>query len=409
MATAKIVNCFELPQTICVETRVIAHSSINFDLSRQDQMVSAKNSGPVLKPTTVTLSIQQNQPTSPANSTQQCPSSSLAQSAFQIVPLATTLTNFSNKEVIALKTAVTVPSNNPNQLQPNNTSVQPITPLGIVNNLNVCSRKDQTQQSDFSTFNMKSVAIQCKLDDEEYEADFELPDINEEYLESQENSDGEKERLIDFVEQNSTYHNNYMECLVCGEISKSRKYFYGHMAIHRGPKSLCSKCGQYLDDNNMLRQHKCRIAKQLEKAFLICPHYSCSVVAISRLELYDHINEHNNNHMYKCSGCLKGFCTGQEFLRHLFFNAKCYTSAKRKRFRVYGLDSLRDRLCRVRVFTLHTFKKRTTLVKAFLSQRTPKQGICRICLKTFAHKSVYKRHRVRCIDKFKKRLIRKRN
>ncbi|XP_065371903.1 gastrula zinc finger protein XlCGF66.1 [Calliphora vicina] len=447
MATTKtpkdvfVLNCNEIPETICVETRFITQSAAkqkkneqiyyitnkngSLEMSRQeDQQVSQKNAITIAKPTTVTLSIQTKQgPTQPVPLIQQTTGT--------IVPLASALTNQSNKELItscntnvvtnlsaskntSKPTVTDIPQSNTSQLQITNVnaSVLPVNSLGATSGINMpiirCNFNDQVQQTDVSTLNMKSIAIQCKLDEELDDVWGEWLPMTEEPLVNGENSETVMDNFRKFVEDNSTQHKDYKECLICGEIGKSNKYFYGHMSIHRGPRVLCFKCGQYLDNENLLLQHKCGKVRQLEKAFLQCPHHGCSVVAISRLELYDHINEHDNNRMYKCSACRKGFCTGQEFLRHILIRGKCYTTAKRKRFRVYGLESQKDRLCRVRVFTLHTFKKRTTLVKTFLSQRVAKQGVCKICLRSFTNISVFNRHRSKCLTKFRKRLIRKR-
>lgn len=255
---------------------------------------------------------------------------------------------------------------------------------------------------------VNSIGIQCKLDEELYEPDIEWPPLEQNLTDNQENIQTQKQDFLKFVIENSTHYKNYKECLICGEICKTNKYFYEHMEMHRGPQTLCCKCGKYLENEQLLLKHNCRKDQLLEKSHLQCPYYNCNVVAISRLELYDHINEHSNDRMYKCTGCNTFFCTGQEFLRHLLIRAKCYTNAKRKLFRVYGLKSPKDRLCRVRVFTLHTRERRTIMVKSFLSQRVSKQGVCKICLKSFVNKSIYNHHRKICVAQFRQRLLRKR-
>ncbi|XP_037821962.1 zinc finger protein 543 [Lucilia sericata] len=402
-----MVNCHEIPETICVETRFITHASVykpkqceqlfyithkngKLELTRQeDSLVATKVATTLPKPSTVTLSIQAK--------------------AASLQPATT-------GPIIPLKTAFTSSCNfNANEIGGKNLITSSVATNPHLNTLGITNRplvrptvNDQTQQTELSTLNTKSIAIQCKLDEEIYDVGDEWTPITDKPSGNEENPEIDIESFLKFVKDNSAQHKNFKECLICGEVCKSKKYFYGHMAIHQGPRILCSKCGQYLDNEKLLFKHNCYKEKQLEKAFLQCPHHSCSVAAISHLELYDHINEHDNNRMYKCSACRRGFCTGQEFLRHILIRAKCYTSAKRKRFYVYGLESHKERLCRVRVFTLHTFKKRTILVKTFLSQRVAKQGTCKICLRPFTNRSVFNHHRMKCLTKFRKRLLRKR-
>ncbi|KAI8130928.1 hypothetical protein FF38_04984 [Lucilia cuprina] len=395
-----MVNCHEIPETICVETRFITQAAVNkpkqceqlfyithkngkLEMTRQEDNLVASNVITTLpKPATALLSIHAKEASTQPTMTG------------QVVPLKSAFTS----ESTTSQTQQTFHLNSTNPF---------VNTLGITNMPLVRPTvNDQIQQTELSTLHTKSVAIQCKLDEEIYNVGDEWPPITDKPLENEEYPEIDVESFLKFVKDNSAQQNNFKECLICGEVCKSKKYFYGHMAIHQGPRVLCSKCGKYLDNEKLLFKHNCHKEKLLEKAFLQCPHHSCRVAAISHLELYDHINEHDNNRMYKCSACSRGFCTGQEFLRHILIRAKCYTSAKRKRFYVYGLESHKERLCRVRVFTLHTFKKRTILVKTFLSQRVAKQGTCKICLKPFTNRSVFNRHRIKCLNKFRKRLLR---
>ncbi|KAM7361354.1 buddy of Hmr 1 isoform 2-T2 [Cochliomyia hominivorax] len=405
-----LLNCHELPETVCVETRFITQAAAKQKKNEPIFYLTTKN----VKPATVTLNIQ----SKPVAGTVTLVPQNQQQTAGTKVPQATTLSN-NNIITSNINQSPVIPVGNitdintsgfisligGSQIPSTYSMMTTVVPVAS-NTLNLATDQQLPQSSIVAT-NMNSIGIQCKLDEELEEWEFEFTPLVEQG--STDNQETDKEHFLKFIQEHSTQHKNFRECLICGEICKSEKYFYGHMEIHRGSRVLCFECGKYLESAQLLSQHNCRKAERLENAFLHCPFYNCRVVAISRLELYDHINEHSNDRMYKCSGCNRGFCTGQEFLRHLLIRAKCYTSARRKRFRVYGLEFPKDRLCRVRVFTLHTFKKRTTLVKSFLSQRVPKRGVCKICLKSFTNNSVYNRHREKCVAKFRKKLVRKRN
>lgn len=250
-------------------------------------------------------------------------------------------------------------------------------------------------------------AIQCNMDDVYF-----FEEINEHFNDDQNSSapqktiEQEKEDFLKYVKENSVeYKNRFWECLICGEVCKKFKYFYGHMAVHRGPQVLCYVCGQYLDHESLMEKHNCKNSKRICRALLRCPASPfCKVVAISRLELYDHINEHKKYRVHSCSACHKAFCTAQEFLRHLLLRAQCYTDARRNRNRLYGLKTKSERLCRVRVSTLHTLSNRTTMIKRPLNTRRKSNGnLCEICFKSYRNKFIYKRHIKKCAKLFKKR------
>lgn len=268
------------------------------------------------------------------------------------------------------------------------------------------------QQTD-STPVLVSTAVQCSIDD-----DF-LDELVGDSCESvptitaQTNKEEDKDKFLKFVKDNSVeYKNNLRECLICGEVCKSSKYFYGHMMVHLGPKVLCFLCGHYLDHEALLKTHNCiKTPKRIARAMLRCPFKQCRTIAVSRLELYDHINEHKKYRVHKCSACQKSFCTTQEFLRHLLLRANCYTEAKRDRNDLYCLKSKADRRCRVRVFTLHTHKKRTAMVKRLLTaqRRNSKKSLCEICFRSYRNKFIFKRHIKKCATSFEKRQARRKS
>ncbi|XP_013102738.1 uncharacterized protein LOC106083951 [Stomoxys calcitrans] len=252
------------------------------------------------------------------------------------------------------------------------------------------------QQTDITISGFISIAVQCNRDD-----DFE--DIMDNKTDSMDcaatqlTEEEQKEEFLKYVKENSVEYKNYRECLICGEVCKRTQYFYGHMAVHRGPKVLCFACGLNLDHETLLNKHHCNASKRIVRSLLKCPFKKCKVVAVSRLELYDHINEHKKYRLHKCSACQKAFCTTQEFLRHLLLRANCYTEAKRTRSRLYGLTSKIDRTCRNRVFTMHTHSKTTAMVKRLLSTRRNRGGnLCEMCFRHFKSKFIFNRHVKKC-------------
>lgn len=429
-----VVNFKEIPETICVQTRFITSMVAkqkkndlvfymttrngNVEVIRSDDhMESLRNYGYNLaKKPSLTVSIRQKpgqMPTPPAVS---APIKIVTPTLIQHPSNMGNNNNFgvmanNNKANMPMST-VTIPFSNP-PLYNYNMSAPILTrkPVETKDTGSMTNPRpiyqDRVQQTD-PIAQTQSVAIQCQMEDD-FEVVYEWPEtVEEDPPGDPSNVDIGKEEFLQYVKENTvTYSNHLRECLICGEVFKKATSFYGHMAIHRGPKILCFECGQYLEHKALLQNHHCQQAKLMEKALLRCPHYCCGTLAISRLELYDHINEHNNYRIHKCTACRKGFCTTQEFLRHLLLRAKCYTRAKRRRSNLYGLESHRDRLCRVRVFTLYTDKRRTTLVKTFLSQRSRKQNKCKICLKSYRNKFVLKRHYLQCLATFQKRLGRK--
>lgn len=267
---------------------------------------------------------------------------------------------------------------------------------------------EQEQQTS-ATINVSSIAIQCCIDEDFYE------DLMGDECDSGTQTpahtlseEEEKEEFLRYVKENSIeYKNHLRECLICGEVCKSSKYFYGHMAVHRGPKCLCFLCGLCLENESLLKSHYCVGTKRKNRALLRCPQKLCKVVAVSRLELYDHLNEHNNYRMHSCSACRKSFCTAQEFLRHLLLRAKCYTEAKRNRNRLYDLRNRADRRCRVRVFTLHSHTRRTAMVKRPLSGRRTAKYLCEHCYRSFRSKYIHRCHVSKCAALLRKRNKRK--
>ena len=430
-------NYCEVPESIFVETRFITLSAARqkrneqlfylidkngqLELSRnENQFIAFKNFKNMAKPKPITVSLQP-RPATTASVQKSLLPAVTPPPLQSIRPVS--LTKFSNNLLnanVAINTAplprvTAIPIATANSLQEiNNAAVVISTPKP--SELSTCaptrSLNDRMQQTEISGFNMKSVAIQCDIMEESADSLTELP-VMQEDSSDQDGQSGKveitKETFLKFVKDNSTqYKNCHRECLICGEVSKSIKSFYAHMGIHQGPKVLCFKCGFYLDNEDLFRKHKCFKLKIVNKIHLNCPHYGCNVVGISKLELYDHMNEHKGHRPYKCTGCQKAFLTRQEFLRHILIRAKCFTQVKRKRYCIYNLERQRDRLCRVRVFTLHSFKKRTILGRKCLPQKSINRGKCKICLKYFISRGIFERHRIKCLLKFRKRLTRKR-
>lgn len=428
------INYCEIPETIFVETRFItlaaARQKQNENLSylinkngqwelssSKEQFVALKNFRPTFKPKTITLSIQPRPPTTATANKSVVPAPTPPLQSLRPVSLTKYSNNLLNTNAtlntasLPRVTAVPISTSNsfPETVSTANVMSTP-KPLQFSKSTPKPTMIDHMQQTEISAFSMKSVGIQCKLNEDN--DDLAWPIIQEDLSVQNElsgSTDIEKETFLNFAKDNSTqYKNSFRECLICGEVSKSTKSFYAHMATHQGPKVLCFKCGFSLDNEELLRKHKCLKLRTENKIRLNCPHYGCNIVAISKLELYDHINEHEKHCLYKCTGCKKAFHTRQEFLRHILIRAKCYTQARRKRYCIYNLERQRDRLCRQRVFTLHSFKKRTILGRERLSQRPFKREKCKICLKSFVNTGVFKRHRFKCLKEFRRRLTRKR-
>ena len=433
------INFCDIPESIYVETRFITLSAARqkrneqlfyliekngqLELTRsENQFIAFKNLKNMAKPKPITVSLQPRPLTTAAVQKSLLP-------AVTPPPLQSirpvSLTKFSSNLLnanVAINTAplprvTAIPIATANSLQDiNNATVVMSTPIPLEASARAPTRSlnDRMQQTEISAFNMKTVGIQCEMIDESLDSLTELPVMQEDSSDhDRESGNGDveiaKETFLKFVKDNSTqYKNGYRECLICGEVSKSIKYFYAHMSTHQGPKALCFKCGFYLDNEDLFRKHKCFKLKITNKIRLNCPYYSCNVVGVSKLELYDHMNEHKGRRPYKCTGCQKAFLTRQEFLRHILIRAKCFTQLKRKRYCIYNLERQRDCLCRVRVFTLHSFKKRTILGRKRLPQTSIKRGKCKICLKYFFNRGIFKRHQIKCLLKFRKRLTRKR-
>ncbi|XP_073819982.1 buddy of Hmr 1 [Musca autumnalis] len=446
------VNYRELPETICVETRFITRAgaqqkkdqhlfymNVNrgkVELSKYEapksnnvmsSMVSSQYKNlPTNKPPMVTVSVRNKAPVAtsvvPPNPTPQLPPVFTNPPPPQVLTVQpplnlgisapyniSMLPDPSNimSTVSTPQSTVTIPL--PNPVLPNmhfNTSPVFMKPPVQLKNAECMTEPkartiNRSQQTDETPAKI-DLAIQCNMDDANFFEEITEDSNNNKPVEL--SLEEEKEEFLKYVKANSVeYKNHYWECQICGEVCKKAKYFYGHMAIHRGPKLLCFICGQYLDHEALLNKHNCKNSKRINRALLRCPVSSCPVVAISRLELYDHINEHKKYRVHHCSACHKAFCTAQEFLRHLLLRAKCYTEAKRNRNRLYGLKLKSERLCRVRVSTLHTLSKRTAMIKRPLTPRTKnKRHLCVICFRVYRSKFIFNRHVKRCSKSFKK-------
>uniref|UniRef100_A0A1A9WC03 C2H2-type domain-containing protein n=1 Tax=Glossina brevipalpis TaxID=37001 RepID=A0A1A9WC03_9MUSC len=322
----------------------------------------------------------------------------------------------STKPVYTNANLITTATSNPNGLLLNNIScnvaqLQPIRKQKCNNKdaetmteAKIPSR-DRGQQTDDIFPKTRSLAIQCNLYDE-IEKDSEEDEIvAEDFIENSIGQEEEKEQFRDFIFGNSIlYQNGLRECIICGEVTKTFTHLLRHMSVHWGPKVLCFKCGKQLDHKSLLKKHYCSATKKHRTFRLRCPYFRCSTVTISLLELYDHLNEHSNFKMYACNACSKSFCTAGEFQRHLLLRAKCYTSAKRPPLQLYGLDSSSDRKYRVRVFTLHTKRKGTHLMKTFLSRRRSITYNCPICLKKYINRFTFKLHTQKCLNWYKERM-----
>ncbi|XP_075147949.1 buddy of Hmr 1 [Haematobia irritans] len=448
-----VVNFKEIPETICVETRFITRAGANqkkdqmlFYMSiKQGQIELSKYEVPVAaganaSPQIPTLPpVRNKHHTAPVNiRPKQMPVPSIMANAppqYGSLPPTAPLVSFTQQPLgfsmsspynvrilpessnIVNTLPVTMPPVNLSMANPitQNMNFTP-TPVMISPSVyrkdsenmteQIVSLTHREQQTDVSISGLVSIAIQCNRDDE-----FDEEIINESgTTNSEDNGKSEeelKEEFIKYVNENSTeYENHFRECLICGEVCKKLKSFYGHMAVHRGPKVLCYICGLSLDHESILKTHQCSNSNRSERSLLRCPYKKCTVIALSRLELYDHINEHNKFRTHKCTACRKAFCTTQEFLRHLLLRGNCYTEAKRNRTNLYGLSAKKDRKCRVRVFTLHTHAKKTAMVKRNLAgSRSCRKDLCEICFRSFRSKYIFKRHIKKCSDiKLKKKL-----
>uniref|UniRef100_A0A1A9ULY2 C2H2-type domain-containing protein n=1 Tax=Glossina austeni TaxID=7395 RepID=A0A1A9ULY2_GLOAU len=290
------------------------------------------------------------------------------------------------------------------QLQPIMRSKSNIKDAETMTDARVPSR-DRSQQTEDLRPKTVSLAIQCNLYDEIEEDVEEDEVVVDSLIENLTQREEEKDQFEDFIFRKSVvYQNGLRECVICGEVMKTFRQLLRHMSVHWGPKVLCFRCGKQLDHKSLLKKHCCSATQKYRAFRLRCPYFLCSTVAISSLELYDHINEHSKFKMYACNACVKGFCTAGEFQRHLLLRAKCYTGAKRRSLQMYALDLSSDKKYRVRVFTLYTKRKGTHLVKTLLSRRRSSIYNCSICLRKFTNRFAFKLHTQKCLSWYKSRL-----
>lgn len=172
------------------------------------------------------------------------------------------------------------------------------------------------------------VEVQCQRDSiDEWELAFDIPTTTNETNESDERENEDK--FISYVDDHTgMFPNGMLECLVCGEISKSINEHQNHMKAHVGPPALCSACGKMVHNRSLLAQHSYScLARPYAKLRPIinmqCPHLHCSVMVNSMRELTKHLSKHLGVNSYYCLQCQKSFSSFTQFLVHRIREASC--------------------------------------------------------------------------------------
>lgn len=254
--------------------------------------------------------------------------------------------------------------------------------------------RDREQQT-IKLLNQQDIGIQCDTEND-INSEIIFMDINP----LEECDTNEYHLFLDFVKKNTyLYRNNKKECMVCGEICCNSKQTLSHMATHWGPPALCELCGQQFEHANLLIMHQCdnKVTKKNTKRICQqCPLYSCGVTVKSKIDLYDHINEHLDLPSYRCLCCKRIFRTRKELRHHSIVQKTCLPNFWRLPLLLNLNQSKTGKLTRKRI----TIIGNRQTFRLYLKKKLR----CQICLLKCLNTSLFEKHRKRCIKKFMERL-----
>ncbi|EDV43850.2 uncharacterized protein Dana_GF18682 [Drosophila ananassae] len=228
-------------------------------------------------------------------------------------------------------------------------------------------RLTQTETRDFS-----EVAIQCIIEEEE---NWNQPDKSKEKGDA---ADQENEKFLLYVtEKTSMFPNGMMECLVCGEVSKTLHKHQTHVSMHYSSVNICYRCGCDLGPWNLLKHEPvCPALKTRKYSMSIkCPHPLCSSTLRTEKHLAYHLKKHVKSKSYRCLNCKLFFKSATSFLIH--------------RNRKKGCRKAKA----LALFRKHKFP---------FGKANPK--LCSVCLCRFSSETVCQRHRRKCIKSYERRL-----
>ncbi|KAH8268418.1 hypothetical protein KR026_006604 [Drosophila bipectinata] len=216
------------------------------------------------------------------------------------------------------------------------------------------------------------VEIQCNIEEDE---DWNQPDKPED------TADQENEKFLLYVtEKTSMFPNGMMECLVCGEVSKTLHKHQTHVSMHYSSVNICFRCGCDLGPWNLVKHEPVCPALKTRKYSLAlkCPHPLCSSTLRSEKSLVNHLKNHGKRKSFRCLKCKALFTSATSFIIHRNRKKSCLKAKALALFRRH---------------------------KLYTGRTNPK--VCTVCVSRFGSESRCQRHRRKCIKRYQTGLKKK--